>query len=142
MATHVPPQLEDIDCKDDEGVFIDENELNDTQTHVKALVALNVEIKELSAAISQRRKQHKALNSKILGYMQANQIPHFDLAEKGKIQVATNKRKQPLNSKWIASQLKGIEGLDSDMQLRIIEALENRPVKEVTRLQHKENKAA
>lgn len=126
---------------DGKGVFIDDQELDETKQHVKSLMQLNDEIKEISDALAERRKQHKVLNGKIFGYMKTNQIPHFDLAEKGKLQLTTTSRKQPLSSKWIASQLKLIDGLEDNTQLAILKTLDDRPVKQSVRLQHKKTKA-
>lgn len=135
----VPPQLEDIDCEDsdEKGVFIVEEELQQTQNNVKALMDINIEIKELAAALAQRRKQQKELQKGITGYMQTNKIPHFDMSSKGKLHLVTTKRKQTLSTKWIAGQLKSIDGLTEQMQIAILEALESRPVKEIAKLSHK-----
>ena len=138
-AVPVPPQLENIDCpdSDENGVFIVEEELEQTQDNVKELMKINAEIKELSAALAKRRKQQRELQTGIAGYMQTNQIPHFDMASKGKLQLVTTKRKQALSTKWIAGQLKNIDGLSEELQIAILQVLESRPTKESTKLSHK-----
>jgi hypothetical protein len=139
MLTIVPPQLYDIDCEDDAsaGTFIDDAELQETQGKVKALVELNVEISTLAKALAERRKQQKVLHTGVMGYMHTNKIPHFDMGEKGKLHLVTSNRKQPLSAKFIAGQLKVVAGLDEEMQMLIIEALDKRPLKQVTKLSHK-----
>ena len=136
QAAVVPPQLEDIDCAEDDGVFIDEAELGEAQQKIKQWMNLNDEIAKLSAAIRERRKQKKALDGAILTFMEANKIPHFELS-RGKLSLAVSKRKQSFNPKWVMEKLGSLKLLESETHRDEVQAaLQDRPVTEVARLKH------
>ena len=136
----VPPQLPDIDCPEDEGVFLDHDDLSAAQDRIKEWITLDDEISKLSAAIRQRRKQKKALDEHITQFMQSNKIPHFELT-KGKLSVAVSNRKQGLNHKWIMEQMKA-HVADQNLRAKIENALQDRPMTQVSRLKHSKPRAS
>ena len=129
----IPPQLESIDCEEDSGVYLDADELQQAQQHIKQWMNLEEEITKLNAAIRARRKQRKELDVQILKFMTDNQIPHFDLS-KGKLSRAVSKRKQSFTHAWVMSKLQSM--IPSDMHETVNAELKNRPVTEVPRLKH------
>jgi hypothetical protein len=135
----VPPPLvlEDIDCLDtnEEGVFLEDDELANAQEKIKTWMTLKDEITKLSGALSDRRKRKKVLDSSIQTFMHSNKIPHFDMSH-GTLRLATSNRKQPMNLKWITEKLHLIEGLTDEHKTQIVAALQDRPITHVSQLKH------
>ena len=134
----VPPELTDIDCPDDdaEGIYVDETDFQTAQANVKRWLELSEEIRKLTAAAAERRKQKNALDQYIINFMKNHKIPHFDLSN-GKLSLAQTKSTQPLNKKWIHEQLTQFSEIDEDQKLAIETRLcDNRPVAKKDRLKH------
>ena len=134
-----PPQLECIDCPEEEGVFLDQDELSEAQVRIKQWINLDSEITKLSSAIRERRKQKKKLDDEILRFMQKNKIPHFDLS-RGKLSMALSQRKQALNHKWIMEKVTALDVFTDEHTAQINAALQDRPSKQVARLKHSAHK--
>ena len=139
--TFEPPDnldIEDIDCldNDEEGVFLEENALESAQSQIQGWMKLKDEISKLSAALSNRRKKKKVLDTTIIKFMNENKIPHFDMSS-GKLSMKTLNRKKPLNIKTINEKLNAIEGLSKEHKTQIISIINDRPQTQSYQLNHK-----
>lgn len=136
----IPPQLDTIDTGEDEGYFVDEKELQLAQSRVKRWLELEAEISTLSTALRERRRQKEDINKHLIAFMQGNQVPRFEMS-KGNLSLEVSKHKQPLNQKWIATQIQTVEGISTDKQDQLMKVIfDDRSITEKPRLKHKKGK--
>jgi len=130
--------IEDIDCPDNDenGVFLEDTALENAQSHIKDWMTVKDEITKLAAALANRRKRKKVLDTTIMKFMNENKIPHFDMSS-GKLSLTSVNRKQAMNTKWITEKLNTIVGLSEEHKVQILAALNNRPVTQTSQLKHK-----
>ena len=136
----IPPQLDTIDTEEGEGYYVDEKELQLAQSRVKRWLELDAELSTLSTAMRERRRQKEDLNKHLIAFMQGNQVPRFEMS-KGNLSLEMSKHKQPLNQKWIATQIQTVEGITSEQKDRLMKVIfDERVVTEKPRLKHKKGK--
>ncbi len=136
----IPPQLDTIDTEEGEGYYVDEKELQLAQSRVKRWLELDAELSTLSTAMRERRRQKEDLNKHLIAFMQGNQVPRFEMS-KGNLSLEMSKHKQPLNQKWIATQIQTVEGITTEQQEKLMKVIfDERVVTEKPRLKHKKGK--
>ena len=110
------------------------------QSRVKRWLELDAELSTLSTAMRERRRQKEDLNKHLIAFMQGNQVPRFEMS-KGNLSLEMSKHKQPLNQKWIATQIQTVEGITSEQKDRLMKVIfDERVVTEKPRLKHKKGK--
>lgn len=88
--------------------MIDEHAVLAAQQNVRRWMALRNEISKASKALSQLRKEKKALDSDIMQFMKENNVPFFDL-NSGKMEVAKKETKQAMSKKWLDQTLDALD---------------------------------
>jgi len=137
----IPPQLDTIDTEEGDGYFVDETDLQLAQSRVKRWLELDAEIATLSTAMRERRRQKEDINKHLIAFMQGNHVPRFEMS-KGNLSLEVSKHKQPLNQKWIATQIQTVDGITPDQQDTLMKVIfDDRSVTEKPRLKHKKGKS-
>lgn len=85
-----------------------EEVLEDTQRFVKRWLDLDAEIKALTKALNDRRKEKKQVTEKIIGFMTENDVPFFNLNQQGKLSLKESIAKTPLNQKMIKTTIESL----------------------------------
>jgi hypothetical protein len=110
--------------------------LDETQKAVKRWLELENEIKTLTSAISERKKEKQTLTTHIVEFMKDNEIPFFNLNTQGKLTLKETTTKTPLSQKIIKSTIETNLSAEDAENLRKI-LFEDRPTVSKFQLKYK-----